>query len=46
VLLSAHLDEETEAEARRRGVDAVLSKPVPMPTLARIGRGLVGGDGD
>jgi two-component system, NtrC family, response regulator GlrR len=43
VLLSAHLDEESEAEARRRGVDAVLAKPMPLPSLALIGRGLVGG---
>lgn len=43
VLLSAHLDEDSEAEARRRGVDAVLPKPVPMSSLARIGRGLLGG---
>jgi two-component system, response regulator PdtaR len=43
VLLSAHLDDDSETEARRRGVDAVLAKPMPLPSLARIGRGLVGG---
>jgi DNA-binding response OmpR family regulator len=43
VLLSAHLDDESETEARRRGVDAVLAKPVPLPSLALIGEGLIGG---
>jgi len=42
LVLSAHVDEEAEAEARRRGADAVLRKPQPLAALARVGRLLVG----
>jgi CheY-like chemotaxis protein len=42
VVLSAFVDEEAEAEARRRGADAVLRKPQPLAALARVGHLLIG----
>jgi len=36
VLLTAYGSPEMEAEARRRGVDAFLHKPKPLPELAQI----------
>jgi DNA-binding response OmpR family regulator len=42
LVLSAHVDDESEAEARRRGADAVLRKPQPLAAVARIGRLLMG----
>jgi two-component system response regulator QseB len=36
VLLTAYGLPDVEAEARRRGVDAFLHKPQPLPELARI----------
>lgn len=42
VLLTAHGSPEVEAEARRLGVDRVLHKPEPLPSLARVVRGLLG----
>src|SRR5690348_14117612 len=42
VILSALVTPELEAEALRRGADAVLAKPVPMKELARIALPLMG----
>ncbi len=36
VVLSAHGSAEMAAEARRRGADAFLDKPVPLPAIARL----------
>lgn len=42
LLLTAYGLPEVEHEARRRGVDAFLHKPQPLPELARIIAGLAG----
>lgn len=44
LVLSAHVDEAAEAEARRRGADAVLRKPQPLAAVARVGLRLMGHD--
>jgi DNA-binding response OmpR family regulator len=36
IILTAYGSEESEREARRRGVDAFLHKPKPLPEVARI----------
>jgi DNA-binding response OmpR family regulator len=36
VLLTGNATPEIEAEARRRGADAFLQKPLPLPTLEAI----------
>jgi two-component system response regulator PilR (NtrC family) len=36
ILLTAYGTAELEQEARRRGVDAVLKKPQPLPALAEL----------
>ena len=42
ILLTAFGTPALEHEARRRGAKAVLSKPQPLPDIARIAEGLVG----
>ena len=42
VILSAYVDEEAEREARSRGADAVLRKPYPLPSLARLAFQIMG----
>jgi DNA-binding response OmpR family regulator len=42
VLLTGYGTPEIEAEARRRGVDAFLHKPLPLAELERVVAGLVG----
>ena len=42
VLLTGYGTPEIEAEARRRGADALLHKPLPLPELERIVAGLTG----
>jgi DNA-binding NtrC family response regulator len=42
VLLTGYGTPEIEAEARRRGADALLHKPLPLPDLERIVAGLIG----
>jgi DNA-binding response OmpR family regulator len=42
VILSAHVDEEAEREARSRGADAVLRKPYPLSSLARLAFEIMG----
>jgi len=42
VLLTGNATPEIEAEARRRGADAFLQKPLPLPQLEAIVDGLVG----
>jgi DNA-binding response OmpR family regulator len=42
VLLTGNGTPEIEAEARRRGADAFLHKPLPLPELARVVTRLVG----
>jgi DNA-binding response OmpR family regulator len=42
VILSAHVDEEAEREARSRGADAVVRKPYPLPSLARLAFQIMG----
>lgn len=42
ILWTAYGTPEVEAEARRRGVDAFLLKPQPLPRVAQIGFGLLG----
>jgi DNA-binding response OmpR family regulator len=42
VILSAHVDEEAEREAKSRGADAVLRKPYPLPGLARLAFQIMG----
>jgi DNA-binding response OmpR family regulator len=44
ILLTAYGSPEIEREARRRGVDAFLHKPRPLPELAGIVRALLGGE--
>jgi CheY-like chemotaxis protein len=44
VVLSAYVDDDAEREARRRGADAVLRKPHPLPGVARVAFDLIGGD--
>lgn len=46
VVLSAYIDEAAEAEAWRRGADAVLRKPQPLPSLASVGLQLLGDSRD
>jgi CheY-like chemotaxis protein len=43
VVLSAYVDDDAEREARRRGADAVLRKPHPLPGVARVAFDLIGG---
>jgi DNA-binding NtrC family response regulator len=43
ILLTAYGTAEVEAEARRRGADAFLYKPKPLPEIARILLSLTGG---
>ena len=43
VLLTAYGSPDVEREARQRGVDVFLEKPVPLAHLARIAHDLVGG---
>ena len=42
IVLTAYGTPALEHEARRRGAKAVLSKPQPLPDIARIAEGLVG----
>ena len=42
VLLTGYGSPEIEAEARRRGADALLHKPLPLPELERVVAGLTG----
>jgi DNA-binding response OmpR family regulator len=42
VLLTGYGTPEIEAEARRRGADALLHKPLPLPELERIVATLTG----
>ena len=42
VLLTGYGTPEIEAEARRRGADALLHKPLPLPELERVVAGLTG----
>jgi DNA-binding response OmpR family regulator len=42
LILSALVTPDLEAEAMRRGADAVLAKPVPLPHLARVAMPLMG----
>jgi DNA-binding response OmpR family regulator len=42
VLLTGNGTPEIEAEARRRGVDAFLHKPLPLPELERVVARLTG----
>ncbi len=42
VLLTGYGSPEIEAEARRRGADALLHKPLPLPELERVVSGLTG----
>lgn len=42
ILLTAYGSEELSLEARERGVDAILSKPQPLPRVAEVVIGLVG----
>lgn len=46
ILLTAYGSPEIEDEARRRGVDAFLRKPKPLPEVARILVSLIGGERD
>lgn len=41
ILLTAYGSPEVEAEARRRGVDAFVRKPRPLPDLAELALGLI-----
>ena len=41
ILLTAYGSPEVEAEARRRGVDAFVRKPRPLPDLAQLALGLI-----
>lgn len=41
VLLTAYGSTEVECEARRRGVDAFLHKPMPLPAVAQIVKDLL-----
>jgi DNA-binding response OmpR family regulator len=42
VILTGNGTPEIEAEARRRGADAFLHKPLPLPELERVVAGLTG----
>ena len=42
ILWTAYGTSEVELEARRRGVDAFLLKPQPLPRVVQIGFGLLG----
>jgi DNA-binding response OmpR family regulator len=42
LILSAHVNADVEADALRRGADAVLAKPQPLSELARIAVRLMG----
>ena len=42
VILSAYVDEEAAREAKERGADAVLRKPYPLPSLARLAFQIMG----
>jgi DNA-binding response OmpR family regulator len=42
VILTAYGSPAAEAEARSRGADAFIRKPVPLPELARLVAALVG----
>lgn len=42
ILWTAYGTPEVEQEARRRGVDAFLLKPQPLPRVVQIGFGLLG----
>lgn len=41
ILLTAYGTPDIEAEARRLGVDAFVTKPMPLPELARIVKSLL-----
>lgn len=41
ILLTAYGSPEIEAEAKSRGVDAVIRKPKPLPDLAQVVLGLL-----
>jgi DNA-binding NtrC family response regulator len=41
IILTGFGSFEVEAEAKRRGVDAFLHKPMPLPDLARIAESLL-----
>jgi DNA-binding response OmpR family regulator len=45
ILLTAYGSDELESEALRRGADAVLRKPKPLPDLAQVVFSLVGEGG-
>jgi DNA-binding NarL/FixJ family response regulator len=45
VLLTGHASPEIEREAYRRGADAVVFKPVPLPKLAETIGALLAGPG-
>jgi CheY-like chemotaxis protein len=42
VLMTAYASPEIEQQARGRGVDAILNKPVPLSDLAQVVCGLLG----
>jgi CheY-like chemotaxis protein len=42
-LLTAYGSSDVEEEARRRGADLVLQKPKPLPEVAQVVLGLLGG---
>jgi CheY-like chemotaxis protein len=42
LVLSAHVDADVDAEARRRGADAVLRKPQSLSVVASVGLRLMG----
>jgi DNA-binding response OmpR family regulator len=42
IVLSAHVTADVQADAERRGADAVLAKPQPLSELARVAVGLMG----
>jgi two-component system capsular synthesis sensor histidine kinase RcsC len=44
VLISAYLTAEAEREARKRGIDRVMRKPVPLAVLERALRELLRGE--
>jgi len=44
ILLTGFGSAEVEAEARRRGVDAFLHKPMSLPELARIADSMIAAD--
>lgn len=44
VVLTAYGSPDLEAEARRRGADVFLEKPVPLSELARLANQLIGSE--